>query len=472
MMKNAVLSWSGLASVELPQKGAQRSKKISLHKGEIFGEIAVLSGNPRTADIVTSRPCIILNLDKNSLFQLFDNFPLVKNRLNKLYCERALSSHLLTIPIFSGIPEKFLENLVNKVTLHSFRKGETVFKQDDVADAFYLVRYGFVKVSETIGEKKERVLAYLKDGHYFGEMALLKDDEKRMATVTAINRIELIKILRKDFQKLLEAYPSVKANLEKVVEKRKERNVQISKDLFLEGTLSSAIESGIIQSKAILIMDQTKCVHCNNCVNACAALHDNHSRLVRKGSMFNNFILIPTSCRHCEDPTCMSECPTGAITRGYDGEVFHKDFCVGCGNCAKNCPFGNISVVSLSDGNEGKFAYLSGFLSNLFKRKDNGNSKETALGSGKKARFSFPGERDMVQLSSSKKFPGDRDMTANFDNTREANKGNEKKGPRRKAVKCDMCRDFSFLGCVYNCPVGAARRVDPSELFYDISTVG
>ncbi|MBI5184605.1 MAG: hypothetical protein HZA01_02625 [Nitrospinae bacterium] len=43
---------------------------------------------------------------------------------------------------------------------------------------------------------------------------------------------------------------------------------------------------------------------------------------------------------------------------------------------------------------------------------------------------------------------------------------------RRKAAKCDMCRDYPFMGCVYNCPSDAARRVDLTEFFADLAAVG
>lgn len=59
----------------------------------------------------------------------------------------------------------------------------------------------------------------------------------------------------------------------------------------------------------------------------------------------HELVLFPTSCRHCIDPECMIGCPTGAISRDRLGEVFIKDFCIACGNCARRCPYGNISIA-------------------------------------------------------------------------------------------------------------------------------
>ena len=50
-------------------------------------------------------------------------------------------------------------------------------------------------------------------------------------------------------------------------------------------------------------------------------------------------LLLPNSCQHCQNPACMIDCPTGAIGRDPEGEVFiREELCTGCGACAKACP--------------------------------------------------------------------------------------------------------------------------------------
>ena len=467
---NIILGGSAEVLIILPGTAAQ--KRVPLAVWEIFGEIAAFTGNPRTADIVAATDVTILNINKNMLFNMLDKFPRVKEKLDQVYRQRALSNMLHTIPIFAGISQKALDDLALKVTLHSYNTGDVVFRQDEDADALYLVRYGFVKVAEHDKDGKEKVLAYLKDGHYFGEMALLSKDGKRMAGVSAINRAELIRIGRRDFSTLMENHPTMLANIQKIIEKRKERNIKISGDELLKNKLSSAIDGGVIQSKAILMMDVTKCVQCDNCVMACAALHGGNSRLARKGVMFNHFLLIPTSCRHCADPICMTKCPTGAIARDFAGEIYHKDFCIGCGSCAKNCPYGNITIETIAEKEGDKPGAL--FLSRV--RSLFGEKKTDAGGTGAaeaKAteRFVFPGDRYMVERPDSERLPGDRSFMESRP-AAPANDGKRKRKARRRAVKCDMCRNYYMIGCVYHCPTGAARRVDPTEFFADITSIG
>src|SRR5262245_37705816 len=84
------------------------------------------------------------------------------------------------------------------------------------------------------------------------------------------------------------------------------------------------------------------------------------SRLVRRGDKIvarvreteaAQSLLLPNSCQHCENPACMVDCPTGAIGRDPEGEVFIRDaLCTGCSACAKACPWDNIQMAPRPEG--------------------------------------------------------------------------------------------------------------------------
>lgn len=373
-------------------------------EGDIVGEMALLSGLPRVADIRALTPVAMLDITRDQLFALMDKFPPIKERLDEIYRRRVLANQLARIPLFDSIPRSFIDDMAATAELISFKKDDVVFRQDDPADAFYLLRYGFVKV-ESQSEGKRRVLAYLKEGHYFGEIALLSD-ERRSATVSAITRAEMIKVSRVSFNGLLEAHPGVLRALENSVKKRGERNARVSADSHFAQALEASVDTGLVAAKSILIMDMTLCVHCGQCVTACSSLHNGVPRLIRKGIRLDSYTMAITSCMHCNDPACMSKCPTGAISRDASGDIHHADTCIGCGSCARNCPYGNISIV---------------------------------------------------ELGPEKPAPGEAER-------------NKKARVRKIAVKCDMCKGYSFLGCVYNCPSGAAQRVAPGTYFKEFST--
>ena len=98
-----------------------------------------------------------------------------------------------------------------------------------------------------------------------------------------------------------------------------------------------------MEAQSLLVLDLDKCTRCDNCVRACADAHDGVTRLVREGLRFDKY-LMATSCRQCRDPLCMVGCPVGSIRRRNSLEVIIEDWCIGCGLCANNCPYGNINL--------------------------------------------------------------------------------------------------------------------------------
>ena len=112
---------------------------------------------------------------------------------------------------------------------------------------------------------------------------------------------------------------------------------------------------------SMLVIDDEVCVRCGHCASSCSDAHgDGVSRLVRRGEKVAvhdaldgsaRALVLPGSCQHCRNPVCMRDCPTGAIGREADGRVFvREDLCVGCGACAKACPWGSITMAPRREG--------------------------------------------------------------------------------------------------------------------------
>ena len=95
------------------------------------------------------------------------------------------------------MPPEFIGYLRERVELIRYSPGEVIVRQGDAADAFYLVRLGFVKVSER-HPGGDVVLNYLGRGSYFGEMGLLGGGI-RTATCTALDHVDVVRIAGEDF---------------------------------------------------------------------------------------------------------------------------------------------------------------------------------------------------------------------------------------------------------------------------------
>jgi len=150
------------ASVDLPYD----NPIAELGPGEMFGEMTCMSYYPRSATVRAKTDCVMLEMLRNVLDILQRN-KTFRAQLERNYRVRALDSHLRSVPIFAPLAKEFVDHLRDRVELLRFSPGQVICRQGDPADSFYLIRIGFVKVSE---EKfgGELVLAYLARGGYFG----------------------------------------------------------------------------------------------------------------------------------------------------------------------------------------------------------------------------------------------------------------------------------------------------------------
>jgi CRP-like cAMP-binding protein/Na+-translocating ferredoxin:NAD+ oxidoreductase RNF subunit RnfB len=323
------------SSVDVPYE----TRVARLGAGEIFGEMACLSHYPRSATVRAAVETEVLEMFGNVLYMLQKN-KRFKAELDRRYRERALHNHLKSIQAFADLPEAVIDELCDQAELLRYEPGEVICRQDDPADAFFLVRIGFVKVSERF-PGGDMVLAYLARGSYFGEIGLLRGGV-RTATCAALDHVEVVRVSGDDFAAILARSPELSARLSAEADARlaqnRARHARVS-----TVPLDDFIAQGLMQAQNLLLLDLERCTRCDLCVRACAEAHDGVTRLVRDGLRFDKY-LVATSCRSCRDPLCMIGCPVSSIRRRDSLEIVIEDWCIGCGLCAQNCPYGNINL--------------------------------------------------------------------------------------------------------------------------------
>src|SRR6185312_2911440 len=209
-------------------------------------------------------------------------------QLDETYRRRALDSHLRNVPIFRALTQEFIDHLRERVELVRFQPGQVICRQGEPADSFYLVRLGFVKISEEY-PGGELVLAYLSRGDYFGEIGLLGGGA-RTAACTALDHVELVRISAEDFRTMVDKFPAVRAGLEKVAQERQESNRERLR-MVRSVPLDRFLAQGLMEAQSLLVLDLNKCTRCDACVTACADSHEGVTRLVREGLRFENYLI-------------------------------------------------------------------------------------------------------------------------------------------------------------------------------------
>lgn len=124
------------------------------------------------------------------------------------------------LPFFKGVDRTVLGEIADLFHTETFLAGQSVIREGDPGDKFYLIARGRVVVTKQTPEKENVRLAVLEDGDHFGEIALL-DNVPRTATVTTLTPCVLLTLKRKTLVLILSHYPSVDAYVRQTLRERK-----------------------------------------------------------------------------------------------------------------------------------------------------------------------------------------------------------------------------------------------------------
>jgi CRP-like cAMP-binding protein len=108
--------------------------------------------------------------------------------------------------LFAHVAEDGLRAIAAQMRRRRFRRNEVIFHQGDIGDSLQVVASGGVKIVLPSAEGEEAIIASLKPGDFFGELALL-DSSPRSTTATAIEPTETLALPRDQFLRLLDDDP-------------------------------------------------------------------------------------------------------------------------------------------------------------------------------------------------------------------------------------------------------------------------
>ncbi|HEY6540241.1 MAG TPA: cyclic nucleotide-binding domain-containing protein, partial [Ktedonobacteraceae bacterium] len=440
-----------------------------LKRGEFTGDDGMLTGHPYNATIRAQTPALVLQTPEQVIQRLLELVPTTRAIFERANYARSLTSILKRMALFQGVADADLKELMRQASIREYDRNERLFAQDEkdgrpARETLHILLAGFVKVARhgppgLDGRKgDERIVAYRQGGDYFaGGLDLLGDG--RAVSVTTINRCRVAEVPRQIMLALFARYPEVSARFAARLREYLETSVSTqgyrmasgplqhlatanrAVDALTQDGLHSLLSDGVVEGTGVLVIDLDKCIHCDECEDACERRHG-HSRMNRKGMVVGN-ISIATACRQCQDPVCML-CSRAGIARHPNGEVYITESCIGCGICAERCPYGAISIVHIED------EAVSG---NSWQR----FSQFFTKGAGKeRARRSLP-VLSVEAAGGNYVAPGPLDSFQPRSPIEEMRK--------KVAIKCDLCAGYKDQACVQACPTGAAIRISPTKFF-------
>ena len=139
---------------------------------------------------------------------------------------------LARVPVFSTLEREDLERIADLAVPRAFEPGQIVFREGDSSDTCYIVRSGRARAVREHSGGRTITLATFGPGDIFGELALF-EDERRSATVEAIEETSVVAVLGPDMRRLMVEHPGISARLVIALGRRlRETNERLSRQSF------------------------------------------------------------------------------------------------------------------------------------------------------------------------------------------------------------------------------------------------
>jgi len=432
-----VVVLSGRVRCLQARAGTEAYQHRTFGPGDWYGEISTLSDSPALASYIADGDAVVATLDARLFKRLYAEDEGFQERIDEGYLTN-LGLHLRLSPLCKDLDEHAVGQLEQAAALVRFDEGETVIEQGSPCDDVFLVRTGGVAcfVEQHGGE---RTLAFYKGNATFGEHSLLSEAATWPASYRALMQTTLIRLPKRSLQDLSD---TARTGLTRAA------NRLVGQDdvLAAEGGATDSrgvldelfvmVERGSVKGGRALVIDRTRCVRCNMCVESCESVHDDGiPRLSKVGTPVATDEVLITACYHCETPQCMLSCEYSAIRRDAQGRVrFEYDMCVGCAGCIDGCPYGVIRLIEKKPPPQPtSLLQLLPVVGKLF-------------------------GRPQAQ-------PEPTDADGEPVKPRSVGAGGKVSPVSGKTIKCDLCAGLPFEACVYNCPTTAIVRKEPQSLF-------
>jgi len=196
----------GFVDVYIRKGGAPEIKVHTYKPGDAFGELAIMYNAPRAATCRAQGTVKLWALDRVSFKCIVVAAAMQKREVYKGFLQQ--------VPILESLTEMEIMTLADSLAEEKFTDGQTICTQGEEGDYFYIVKEGTAVCTQVDATGKDKVVATLTSGNYFGEIALLTS-KPRQATVRAQGNLVVLSLDRATFVRVFGSMDEIlKRNME------------------------------------------------------------------------------------------------------------------------------------------------------------------------------------------------------------------------------------------------------------------
>uniref|UniRef100_A0A3B3ZR10 Cyclic nucleotide-binding domain-containing protein n=1 Tax=Periophthalmus magnuspinnatus TaxID=409849 RepID=A0A3B3ZR10_9GOBI len=184
---------SGMFNIFVKVDGAEKLVGSYDNRGS-FGELALMYNTPRAATIVATCPGALWCLDRFTFRRI-----IVKNNAKK---RKMYEAFIETLPLLTSLELSERMKVVDVLSTRVYSDTQQIIAQGDLADCFYIVESGQVRITMKRSREEEVEIATCTRGQYFGELALVTN-KPRAASAYAVGNVKCLVMDVKAFERLL-----------------------------------------------------------------------------------------------------------------------------------------------------------------------------------------------------------------------------------------------------------------------------
>ena len=146
-----------------------------LFENTLFGEMALITGQPRTASVAVVGEADVIQVSKTALLHVIAGVPSVREALDRFSRERLIKNLLQTSPLFAPFTKSQQGELLRRFEGHEMEAGVDIIREGERGQGLFLILSGEVDVIAHAKSAEAVKLARLRAGDMFGEMSLVTD---------------------------------------------------------------------------------------------------------------------------------------------------------------------------------------------------------------------------------------------------------------------------------------------------------
>lgn len=151
---------------------------------------------------------------------------------------------LKRIPFLTDLPDHIMDNLSTKIKTASYKKGDFIYHETDLAKAVFYVKSGLVKIKKINHEGKEFVFSIKRSGGIFAETSLFTDNTTTYSgTAQAAEKTEVLFVLASDLEEIISVSPSLSIEIIRMMGKQLRFSTSILRDVALLDIYSKTVKT-------------------------------------------------------------------------------------------------------------------------------------------------------------------------------------------------------------------------------------